>query len=63
MDLSKLSDVELTEHWLALSRDYPSTCNAMRAVDVDARARGPERMAAARLTVGTEREAARQVAQ
>jgi hypothetical protein len=55
--------MELTKRYLELSRNYPSTRNAMRAVDLDARARGLERMAAARLTVGAEREAERQVAQ
>lgn len=59
MDLKSLSDVELTQHYLDVVKAVPTPRKALKAVEDEARLRGPERMSSAREALGNEREAAR----
>lgn len=60
MDLSTLSDVELTKRYLEIVKATPAPRKALAALEAEAALRGPERMADARRTLGDERESARQ---
>lgn len=59
MDLSRLSDVELLQRYLA-TVSKPYTLKQVDAVETEGRRRGPERMAAAQKALGNTREAARE---
>lgn len=61
MDMTTLSDVELTKEWAKAAKGYPATRKQMDAIDAEAHRRGKARMDAAFDAVGRERDPAQYV--
>lgn len=61
MDLTTLSDVELTKEWAKAAKGYPATRKQTDAINAEAHRRGKVRMDAAFDAVGRERDPAQYV--